>query len=134
MKITPIPTIKLSFLCTALAGALLTFSDSASAFSIPDAGASSSNIDRSAYVNHLAGMAVRSAERVNGQYFRLDTSTPRAVLSDHLNVWNAGGRIEMITGPLPGGGPQGVPDGGITAMLLGAALGALGMARRYLGT
>jgi VPDSG-CTERM motif len=40
----------------------------------------------------------------------------------------------MITGPLPGGGPRGVPDGGITATLLGAALGALGMARRYLGT
>jgi hypothetical protein len=31
----------------------------------------------------------------------------------------------------PGGG-QGVPDGGTTVMLLGAALGALGMARRYI--
>jgi hypothetical protein len=31
----------------------------------------------------------------------------------------------------PGGG-NGVPDGGTTVMLLGAALGALGMARRYL--
>jgi hypothetical protein len=30
------------------------------------------------------------------------------------------------------GGPQGVPDGGTTAMLLGTALGALGMARRFL--
>ena len=30
--------------------------------------------------------------------------------------------------PLP---PQSVPDGGATVMLLGAALGALGMARRF---
>jgi protein with PEP-CTERM/exosortase system signal len=30
------------------------------------------------------------------------------------------------------GGGQGVPDGGTTAMLLGTALGALGMARRFL--
>jgi len=35
-------------------------------------------------------------------------------------------------GPNPGGGPHGVPDGGITAVLLGTALGALGVARRYL--
>jgi hypothetical protein len=35
-------------------------------------------------------------------------------------------------GPKPGGGPHGVPDGGITAVLLGTALGALGVARRYL--
>jgi hypothetical protein len=28
--------------------------------------------------------------------------------------------------------PTSVPDGGATAMLLGAALGALGMARRFL--
>jgi len=35
-------------------------------------------------------------------------------------------------GPNPGGGPNGVPDGGITAVLLGTALGALGVARRYL--
>jgi hypothetical protein len=32
----------------------------------------------------------------------------------------------------PGGGAQGVPDGGVTAVLLGTALGALGVARRYL--
>jgi hypothetical protein len=32
----------------------------------------------------------------------------------------------------PGGTPGGVPDGGTTVMLLGAALGALGMARRFL--
>jgi len=32
----------------------------------------------------------------------------------------------------PGTPPPGVPDGGTTVMLLGAALGALGMARRFL--
>jgi VPDSG-CTERM motif len=32
----------------------------------------------------------------------------------------------------PGTTPPGVPDGGATVMLLGGALGALGMARRYL--
>jgi hypothetical protein len=31
----------------------------------------------------------------------------------------------------PGGAPGGVPEGGATAILLGAALGALGMARRF---
>lgn len=134
MRTTLILTTKLTFLCTALAGTLLAFSDSANAFSIRDAGAFSRNIDRSAYVNHLAGMALRSDERANGQYFRSDASMRRAVPPDHINISNAGGRIEMITGPLPGGGPRGVPDGGITGMLLGAALGALGMARRYLGT
>jgi VPDSG-CTERM motif len=60
-------------------------------------------------------------------------------------VWNVAGMSGTITipalGPMghglsgwilfPGGG-QGVPDGGTTVMLLGAALGALGMARRYL--
>jgi len=134
MKTTLILTTKLTFLYTALAAALLAFSDSANALSIRDAGAFSRNIDRSAYVNHLAGMAVRSDERANGPYFRSDTSTRHAVPPDHIKISNAGGRIEMITGPLPGGGPQGVPDGGITAMLLGAAFGALGVARRYLGT
>jgi hypothetical protein len=63
-------------------------------------------------------------------------------------VWNVQGLTGIITIPLfglagqnfglshwtlfgPGGG-GGVPDGGTTVMLLGAALGALGMARRYL--
>lgn len=39
----------------------------------------------------------------------------------HLTVWH------LFTA-----GGQGVPDGGTTGMLLGAALGALGMARRFL--
>jgi hypothetical protein len=65
-------------------------------------------------------------------------------------VWYVGGISGMITIPadgIPGhghqyglsgwslfgpGGTPGVPDGGTTVMLLGAALGALGMARRFL--
>jgi hypothetical protein len=59
-------------------------------------------------------------------------------------VWNLQGLVGKITIPSsfgmygishyslfgPGGG--GVPDGGTTVMLLGAALGALGVVRRYL--
>jgi hypothetical protein len=61
-------------------------------------------------------------------------------------VWNVQGLTGVITIPLVGlagqnfglshytlfGGVGGVPDGGTTVMLLGAALGALGMARRFL--
>jgi hypothetical protein len=60
-------------------------------------------------------------------------------------VWYIGNLSGDITIPgiVPGGfnltgwtlfgpGVPGVPDGGTTAMLLGAALGALGMARRFL--
>jgi hypothetical protein len=129
MKIKTVPATKFALLCTALVGASLTFSDRASALSIRDA-----HELRSTYVNHLVGMALPSDERANGQYFRSNNSTPQAVLTDHVNDRNAGGPGEIITIPSPGGGPGplGVPDGGITAMLLGAALGALGMARRYL--
>jgi hypothetical protein len=143
MKI--ISTTKLALLCTAIAGALLTFSSSARAVTIGEGhefgfvnfGIHSGDSDRLTYVNHLAGMALRSDETANGQYFRSDTSTPHAVLTDHRNGWNAGSR-EIVTIPTIGGGPGGVggavPDGGITVMLLGAALGALGIARRYIRT
>ena len=61
-------------------------------------------------------------------------------------VWNVQGLTGIITIPLIGlagqnyglshwtlfGGGGGVPDGGTTVMLLGAALGALGTARRFL--
>ncbi|HSS17496.1 MAG TPA: VPDSG-CTERM sorting domain-containing protein [Candidatus Dormibacteraeota bacterium] len=59
-------------------------------------------------------------------------------------VWYVGDLSGVITIPgflgqyglsgwtLFGPGGQGVPDGGTTLMLLGAALGALGMARRYI--
>jgi hypothetical protein len=57
-------------------------------------------------------------------------------------VWYVGNLSGIITIPATGGGygltvwklfgPGAVPDGGATVMLLGAALGALGMARRFL--
>jgi hypothetical protein len=59
-------------------------------------------------------------------------------------VWNVQGLTGIVTIPPTGFGQFGlshwslfgpggtVPDGGITVMLLGAALGALGMARRFL--
>jgi hypothetical protein len=60
-------------------------------------------------------------------------------------VWNVQGLTGIVTIPLFWengtlglshwtlfGGAGGVPDGGTTVMLLGAALGALGMARRYI--
>jgi hypothetical protein len=64
--------------------------------------------------------------------------------NDNSQVWNISGLTGVLTipanGPLGYGlsgwilfGPTGfVPDGGSTVMLLGAALGALGMARRFL--
>jgi hypothetical protein len=127
MRITLIPITKLALLCTALAGALLTFSNSASAFTIRDAGS-----DQSTSVNHLTGIAVRSDERANVWSLRPDYSRLQAGLTDRMNT--AGSR-EIITIPTPGGipgGGTGVPDGGTTAMLLGAALGVIGMAKRYI--
>jgi hypothetical protein len=60
-------------------------------------------------------------------------------------VWNVQGLTGIVEIPdslgiglglshwtLFGPGTPGVPDGGTTAMLLGAALGSLGMARRFL--
>ena len=66
--------------------------------------------------------------------------------NDTSVVWNISGLTGVLTipafGPLGYGlsgwilfgptGTPGVPDGGTTVMLLGAALGALGMARRFL--
>jgi hypothetical protein len=63
--------------------------------------------------------------------------------NDHSIVWDVAGMSGTVK--IPGFGPDGyglsgwilfrgpnIPDGGTTVMLLGAALGALGMARRYL--
>jgi hypothetical protein len=65
--------------------------------------------------------------------------------NDNSVVWNISGLTGILT--IPADGPNGyglsgwilfnqtapgVPDGGTTVMLLGAALGALGMARRFL--
>jgi hypothetical protein len=65
--------------------------------------------------------------------------------NDNSLVWNIAGLTGMLTIPQQGPrgkglsgwilfGPDtpGVPDGGTTVMLLGSALGALGMARRYI--
>jgi hypothetical protein len=70
-----------------------------------------------------------------------------ARVPQRLRLWYVGGLSGVITIPafgldgqdyglsgwtLFGPGVPGVPDGGTTVMLLGAALGALGMARRFL--
>lgn len=59
------------------------------------------------------------------------------VLAFNLQNWKVGAHIQIQDGTGNTGfaaGPSGgqVPDGGTTVMLLGAALGALGMARRFL--
>ena len=135
MRMTLIPTTKLTLICAALAGALLIFGNSASAFTIRDASASSGSSDTSTFVNHLAGMAVRNDERSNVWSLRPDNSRHQAVLIDRMNSRNTAGSREIITTPTLGGVPgsgTGVPDGGTTVMLLGAALSALGVARRYI--
>jgi hypothetical protein len=145
MKIKTVPTTRLALFCTALVAAWFMLSDRASAVSIREArelglvqfGASSRHNDGSTYINNLIGMALRSNEMANRQYLRSDNLTPHAVLIDHMNRGHALGSRERIMVPVPGGVPKpssGVPDGGITAMLLGAALGALGIAKRYLRT
>jgi hypothetical protein len=50
------------------------------------------------------------------------------LVAAHIQIQNGTGNTGFAAGP--GGGT--VPDGGTTVMLLGAALGALGMARRFL--
>ena len=141
MKIRTVPTTKLAFLCAALVAALLMFADKASAVSISDThefglakfGAPSRYSNGSTYANHLIGMALRNDERSNGQYFPSVNPRPRVVLPDHMNAGRSVGLITIPTiGGVPGPGTGRVPDGGITAMLLGTALGALGIARRYL--
>jgi VPDSG-CTERM motif len=143
MKITTVPTTKLALLCAALVAALLMFADKASAVSIRDAhefglakfDASSRHSDGSTYINNLIGMALRSNEMANRQYFRSDNSMRRVVLPDHINAGRSVGVITIPTiGGVPAPGSGAVPDGGITAMLLGGALGVLGIARRYLKT
>jgi hypothetical protein len=54
-------------------------------------------------------------------------------LSGIITIPALGGRYGLSGWTLFGPGtPPGVPDGGTTVMLLGAALGALGIARRYI--
>ncbi|HEU5238609.1 MAG TPA: VPDSG-CTERM sorting domain-containing protein, partial [Pyrinomonadaceae bacterium] len=53
-------------------------------------------------------------------------------LSGTITIPGSAGGYGLSGWTLFGPGTPGVPDGGTTVMLLGAALGALGMARRYL--
>jgi hypothetical protein len=53
-------------------------------------------------------------------------------LSGLITIPNFNGPYGLSSWILFGPGVPGVPDGGATVMLLGAALGALGMARRFL--
>jgi hypothetical protein len=140
MKIKTLPAISLSsLLCTAVVGALLMFSNRASAVSIRDArelalarsGTPSRYSDRSIYIDNLIGMALRGNETSNKQNFRSDASTRHTFVIDRAVPSRKAITIPSLSGvPSPGTGA--VPDGGTTAMLLGAALSALGMARRYM--
>jgi VPDSG-CTERM motif len=53
-------------------------------------------------------------------------------LSGDITIPATTGTMRLTRWKLFGPGVPGVPDGGTTVMLLGAALGALGMARRFL--
>jgi hypothetical protein len=139
MKIKTVPITRLALFWTVLVVAWFMLSDRANAVSIRDAhelglakfGASSRHSDGSTYINNLIAMALRSNEMSNGQYVRSDTSTPHVLVIDRALNYGETITIPSLGGvPKPGSGA--VPDGGITAMLLGAALGALGIARRYL--
>src|SRR5437763_16258702 len=97
MKLNIIPTIKLSLLCTALAGAFLAFSHSAHALTIGDGhelgfvnfGIPSGDSDRLTYVNHLIGMGLGTSDKADGQtYFRSNNAfspLPQAVWAGHGN-------------------------------------------------
>jgi hypothetical protein len=141
MKIRTVPTTRLALFCAALIAGWFMPGDTAQAVSIRDShelglvqfGASSRHSDGSTYINNLIGLAPRSYERASGDYLGSGAST-----RDPFAIDRAVASRQAITGPAIGGVPSpgsgAVPDGGITAMLLGTALGALGMARRYLKT
>jgi VPDSG-CTERM motif len=193
MKINNIvPLQKLAVLAAAFCTATLAFNHNASAYPHPlppsislaigdaqelgfvEFGIPSGDADRTAYVNHLIGMALGSTDQALGQTFTRSNNAfaplPTAVFAlngtsttidlgtglytylfakyDGPNagaeVWYVGNLSGIITIPStlgryglsgwtlfgPGGGQ--VPESGTTVMLLGAALGALGMARRVL--
>jgi hypothetical protein len=190
MNINLIPTKKLAMLSMVLCAVTLAFSHNAKALTIGDNqelgkiffGIPSGDADRTAYTNHLIGMALGTQDNALGQHFIRSNNSfgalPTAVFAlngtgttvnlgtGHLysylfakydgpnggvEVWYVGNLSGIITIPgvgfpkRPGGqgyglsgwtlfgpGQQGVPDGGTTVMLLGAALGSLGMARRFL--
>jgi hypothetical protein len=182
MKLKMIPINKLAILSAAFCAVLFAFSQNANALAIGDAhelgfvefGIPSGDDARTAYVNHLIGMALGTEDDALGQHFIRSNNDfgplPTAVFAlngtstsidlgagglytylfakyDGPNygseVWYVGDLSGIITIPATGGGyglsgwtlfgpGAGVPDGGTTVMLLGAALSALGVARRYL--
>ena len=97
--------------------------------------------------------SVVAATAVSGTVISINLNTPGTFTylmakydgqNDKTVVWNISGLTGILTipqyGPTGHGlsgwilfGPTGaVPDGGTTVMLLGAALGGLGMVRRFL--
>jgi VPDSG-CTERM motif len=183
MKINTSLTNKIALLSAVFCAAMLAFNPNARALTIGDDhelgfvefGIPSGDADRTAYVNHLIGMALGSQDDALGQHFTRSNNDfgplPTAVFAlngtgtsidlgagglytylfakyDGPNfgaeVWYVGDLSGIITIPATAGGyglsgwtlftggGNGVPDGGTTVMLLGAALGSLGMARRFL--
>ena len=80
------------------------------------------------------GASIISFKLTNGSGTWLNAASVLAfnenhwLVAAHIQIQNGTGNTGFAAGP--GGGT--VPDGGTTVMLLGAALGALGMARRFL--
>jgi hypothetical protein len=183
MKINISLTNKIALLSAVFCAAMLAFNPNARALTIGDDhelgfvefGIPSGDADRTAYVNHLIGMALGSQDDALGQHFTRSNNDfgplPTAVFAlngtstsidlgagglytylfakyDGPNfgaeVWYVGDLSGIITIPATAGGyglsgwtlfgpgTPGVPDGGTTVMLLGAALGSLGVARRFL--
>ncbi len=111
--------------------------------------------DVASYINFMIALAPGGSGTFSGHGTTIDLNAIGGTFTylfakydgqnDVSQVWNISGLTGVITipadGPLGYGlsgwilfGPTGggVPDGGTTVMLLGAALGALGMARRFL--
>jgi len=152
---------KFALLSAIFCAVMLAFAHNASALSIGDThelgyvwpGVPSGN---ALYVNHLIGMALGTIDAANGQIYHRSTnvlgSLPTAIV-DHsgtgttINLGNGGLYTYLFATyaniPATGGGcllsgwtlfgtGGAVPDGGTTVMLLGAALGVLRIARRFL--
>jgi hypothetical protein len=79
-------------------------------------------IDTISFSIHNTGAAWTDANQV------LTSNTDGFDAAAHIAVNSTGGAVTGFAGE----GPGSVPDGGTTVMLLGAALSALGMARRFL--
>jgi hypothetical protein len=131
-----VKTIRLPLPCTAVFGLLLAFSQNANAITKLDY---TNGNDR--YVDHLVGMVVGSSDKDNGQSYYRSTnifgSMPKAVLASLVSGTSTSMDLGAVGTyrykPVESDGPIiSVPDGGATVMLLGVALGALGMARRFL--